>query len=126
MFSAAHSPVILKWVLVVGAVVLLPFLTNGQTTNTPNAQPPASAITDLPLQNWQQAIGPWKWSFPQDHGAHPAFKTEWWYFTGNLQDTLDRKFGYQLGRWDTLWLQRPVSIAHIHSSGYLHDYRNRD
>ena len=35
---------------------------------------------------WKQAIGPWKWSFPRDHGAHPEFRTEWWYFTGNLAD----------------------------------------
>ncbi len=35
---------------------------------------------------WQRAIGPWTWMFPRDHGAHPNFKTEWWYFTGNLSD----------------------------------------
>ncbi len=23
-------------------------------------------------------------SFPEDHGAHPDFQTEWWYFTGHL------------------------------------------
>ncbi len=45
---------------------------------------------------WQRAIGPWTWSFPRDHGAHPNFKTEWWYFTGNLKDANQRKFGYQL------------------------------
>jgi predicted secreted hydrolase len=47
-------------------------------------------------ETWQRAIEPWSWSFPRDHGAHPAFKTEWWYFTGNLQDAHQRKFGYQL------------------------------
>ena len=45
---------------------------------------------------WQRAIGAWSWVFPRDHGAHPDFKTEWWYFTGNLQDAQQRKFGYQL------------------------------
>ena len=45
---------------------------------------------------WQRAIGPWTWSFPRDHGAHPNFKTEWWYFTGNLKDNAGRPFGYQL------------------------------
>ena len=45
---------------------------------------------------WRQAVGPWSWFFPRDHGAHPDFKTEWWYFTGNLQDDHQRKFGYQL------------------------------
>jgi predicted secreted hydrolase len=47
-------------------------------------------------QAWQRAIGPWTWQFPRDHGAHPNFKTEWWYFTGNLRDAQNRPFGYQL------------------------------
>lgn len=37
-----------------------------------------------------------KFKFPADHGAHPEFKTEWWYFTGNLSTVEGRKFGYQL------------------------------
>jgi len=49
-----------------------------------------------PAEPWQRAIGPWAWQFPRDHGAHPNFKTEWWYFTGNLQDAQQRPFGYQL------------------------------
>ena len=35
-------------------------------------------------------------SFPQDDQQHPTFKTEWWYFTGNLMDESGKKFGYQL------------------------------
>ncbi len=35
-------------------------------------------------------------NFPQDHGAHPDFQTEWWYYTGNLQAEDGRRFGYQL------------------------------
>lgn len=46
--------------------------------------------------NWRQAIGPWKWIFPRDHGSHPEFRTEWWYFTGNLKDSSNNRFGYQL------------------------------
>ena len=34
--------------------------------------------------------------FPEDWGPHPTFKTEWWYFTGNLDDASGRKFGYEL------------------------------
>jgi predicted secreted hydrolase len=45
---------------------------------------------------WRQAIGPWKWVFPRDHGSHPEFRTEWWYFTGNLKDPAEKRFGYQL------------------------------
>jgi predicted secreted hydrolase len=55
------------------------------------------ADADLsPTEPWQRAIGPWAWQFPRDHGAHPNFKTEWWYFTGNLKDAKQRPFGYQL------------------------------
>jgi len=35
-------------------------------------------------------------SFPQDHGPHPDFQTEWWYFTGNLADSAGRRFGFEL------------------------------
>ncbi len=45
---------------------------------------------------WRQAIGPWKWVFPRDHGSHPEFRTEWWYFTGNLKDGFNNRFGYQM------------------------------
>ena len=34
--------------------------------------------------------------FPADHGAHPEFRNEWWYFTGNLRTAEGRRFGYQL------------------------------
>lgn len=35
--------------------------------------------------------------FPEDHGPHSGFKTEWWYITGNLRatDGTDRRFGLQ-------------------------------
>ena len=35
-------------------------------------------------------------SFPLDHGPHPDFQTEWWYYTGNLDTADGRHFGYQL------------------------------
>ena len=34
--------------------------------------------------------------FPDDHAAHRDFKTEWWYYTGNLQNADGRDFGFQL------------------------------
>ncbi len=39
----------------------------------------------------------YRFSFPRDHGSHPEYRTEWWYFTGHLW-SLDgkRRFGYQL------------------------------
>lgn len=34
--------------------------------------------------------------FPADWGPHPEFKTEWWYFTGNVEDASGNRFGYEL------------------------------
>jgi predicted secreted hydrolase len=35
-------------------------------------------------------------TFPKDHGKHPDFQTEWWYFTGNLESGGARRWGFQL------------------------------
>lgn len=36
------------------------------------------------------------WQFPRDHGAHPGYRTEWWYYTGHLESDQGELFGYQL------------------------------
>lgn len=46
--------------------------------------------------DWKTAEPGWRYEFPRDHRVHPEFKTEWWYFTGNLSDPSGRRFGYQL------------------------------
>lgn len=45
---------------------------------------------------WKTAQPGWRYEFPRDHGAHRDFKTEWWYFTGNLFDAEGHRFGYEL------------------------------
>jgi predicted secreted hydrolase len=46
--------------------------------------------------DWRLALPGWKYDFPRDHGNHPEFKIEWWYFSGNLAAANGREFGYQL------------------------------
>ncbi len=82
MRKAVFNHPTLSLIRIVGAVLFFALPLKAQSAATP--------------ESWQQAIGPWSWMFPRDHGAHPAFKTEWWYFTGNVQDSLAHKFGYQL------------------------------
>lgn len=43
-----------------------------------------------------RAVEPMDFVFPKDHGAHPDYKTEWWYYTGNLKTDGGGEFGYQL------------------------------
>ncbi len=52
---------------------------------------PAWAVDD-----WKEVTGPHGWDFPRDHGSHPEYRTEWWYFTGNLSDDAGSHYGYQL------------------------------
>jgi predicted secreted hydrolase len=42
-------------------------------------------------------------TFPRDHGAHPQYRTEWWYATGWLQDASGNDFGFQV----TFFRSRP-------------------
>jgi len=56
---------------------------------------------------WAVAEGMRTWSFPRDHGSHPEYRTEWWYFTGVLAAADGRKFGYQL----TFFRQGIVPVA---------------
>ena len=48
-------------------------------------------------QDWEYAQPDFEWQFPRDHWAHSGYKTEWWYFTGQLTDAADstKRFGYQ-------------------------------
>jgi predicted secreted hydrolase len=81
------------------------------------AGPPAA-------DQWVQATQPRQWSFPQDHGSHPDYRTEWWYFTGNLADESGKQYGYQLTFFrqgirtaptdpDNPWSLRDVFLAHF-------------
>jgi len=49
--------------------------------------------------------------FPRDHGAHPDFKTEWWYYTGSLKSIEGETFGYQL-TFFRVGLKKPAPGAH--------------
>jgi len=54
---------------------------------------------DGDLSGYARAVEPRVFSFPADHGPHPGFQTEWWYFVGNLDTPSaeeSRRFGFQL------------------------------
>ncbi|NIP38494.1 MAG: carotenoid 1,2-hydratase [Candidatus Dadabacteria bacterium] len=74
--------------------------------------------------SFKRAYEPVKFSFPADHGSHPEFQTEWWYFTGNLADEEGNGFGYQLTffrralsskplKKDSAWRANTIYFAHF-------------
>jgi len=48
------------------------------------------------IQGFLRATPSYTLSFPEDHGDHPAYQTEWWYYTGNLFTNDGYRFAYQL------------------------------
>ena len=56
----------------------------------------AEALSAGDLTGFARAEAPRAFAFPRDHGPHPAFRTEWWYWTGNLAAPDGRRFGFQL------------------------------
>jgi predicted secreted hydrolase len=53
-------------------------------------------LGDPATEGFVRAAGPREFRFPEDHGEHPEFRTEWWYFTGNLRDAGSRRYGFEL------------------------------
>jgi predicted secreted hydrolase len=46
--------------------------------------------------DFRAVTGPCHLRFPEDHGPHPGYRTEWWYYTGHLAADDGRRFGFQL------------------------------
>jgi len=55
----------------------------------------SKAMGEVADEDFSKAVEKRKFVFPDDHGAHPDFRTEWWYFTGNLVSDDGKEFGYQ-------------------------------
>lgn len=76
-------------------------------------------------ENFARAIEPREFVFPRDHGPHTGYRNEWWYVTGNLDDSEGKRFGFELtffrfslapdseSEFDSAWQTNQVYIAHF-------------
>ena len=111
-------------------LALLVFLVAGlrdPATPEPAAAPPLaleSVLGDPDTRGYARAREVRLFGFPEDHGPHPDFRSEWWYFTGNLEDAEGRRFGYQwtvfrfalrpeAGARASAWAARQVYMGHF-------------
>jgi predicted secreted hydrolase len=72
---------------------------------------------------WRQAEVGYDLQFPRDHGSHPGYRIEWWYYTGNLSSDDGRRFGYQVTFFrigvdpapanPSRWAVRDLFMAHL-------------
>jgi predicted secreted hydrolase len=84
-------------------------------------------LTALPLfggdEPFQIARPGYEFAFPRDHGNHPGFRTEWWYFTGHLFTNAERRYGFEVtffrvgvavaGEAESRWDLQDVMPAHF-------------
>ena len=132
MNDRVDSPVVKKrkpaFVLVACLLVVLVslflrhYLTEDHTRS--NTSPLADFLSSDPDKKYASVLPGYRLRFPADHGAHPEFRQEWWYFTGNLLGNDNREYGYQLtffrfahGRSDQLpatgWNNDQTWMAHL-------------
>ena len=45
---------------------------------------------------YRQALPGYHYQFPRDHFEHPGFRTEWWYYTGNVYAADGHRYGFEL------------------------------
>ena len=92
-----------------------------------DVQAPAVATinADIP-PGFAAADGSRLLTFPEDFGPHEDFRTEWWYYTGNLQTPEGHHFGFELTIFrvgllppaiklptDSQWYDRSLYFAHF-------------
>jgi predicted secreted hydrolase len=113
--------------MVRGLLLLLVFVLSACTSEEPATGPAVrvdQAMGAEPDPGFARAFEPRAFQFPQDHGAHPDYATEWWYLTGNLHSDSGRRFGYQLTLFriglrpgeaaqDSAWRSNQIYMGHM-------------
>jgi predicted secreted hydrolase len=110
-----------------GLLVLLALVVAACQPEPPTSTPVVRVDQTLgskPDPGFRRAFEPRTFQFPQDHGAHPDYATEWWYLTGNLHSDSGRRFGYQFtlfriglrpgaGVQDSDWRANQIYMGHL-------------
>ncbi len=97
--------------LAVGLVVGMVLLPEGRSGPPGRGSATLSAVAALAgadTTGFARALEPIPFRFPDDHGPHPDFRTEWWYLTGNLEGPGGEPFGFQLTFFRNALAPQPV------------------
>ena len=105
------------------------FLTSCMAPSAPAAEVQLPDVVSPDAQSssgFAVADGTRPLTFPRDFGAHEEFRTEWWYYTGNLESAKGQHFGFELTIFrvglvqpatalpgDSEWHDRSIYFAHF-------------
>jgi len=62
------------------------------------------------------ADGSHQFRFPNDHGAHPGYRSEWWYLTAVLKDSEGEEYGMQFTLFRQALAPRPTGDGPWHAA----------
>jgi len=124
--SRGHT--LIAALLAVFLVAVLAGLLWSARSKPPPSNSEAISVVDLlggdDEPGYQRALPGQRPDLPADHGPHPDFRSEWWYFTGNLSTATGRHFGFQLTFFrfalapepvarSSAWATRQLWMAHL-------------
>ena len=83
---------------VLTAVIFIVIFRTGPSSESGLQAPPASSrlaelLSDQGLQGYARVLEDRDFVFPADHGPHPEFRNECWYFSGNPDSDNCKRFG---------------------------------
>lgn len=84
-----------NFLLILSLVVLFFACDDKKVINSDKGVSLSKVMGDVADEDFSKAVEKRKFIFPDDHGPHSDFRTEWWYFTGNLVSDDGQEFGYQ-------------------------------
>ena len=90
------KPVILPPTLHLWAIILLVIVSANFAEAQRNSTSVSDTLSSKADERFARVLEPMTFQFPRDHGAHPEYQIEWWYYTGNLHTDDGKAFGYQL------------------------------
>ena len=78
------------------AIILLVIVSTNFVEAQRNSTSVSDTLSSKADERFARVLEPMTFQFPRDHGAHPEYQIEWWYYTGNLHTDDGKAFGYQL------------------------------
>jgi predicted secreted hydrolase len=91
---AKIGAILIALLLIIGLIVISYEQAEVDTTKI-SANVDNLVTEDYSDEAFRKAYDVIPFEFPRDHGPHPDYRAEWWYYTGNLADAEGHRYGYQ-------------------------------